>query len=296
MFRSGRLVTAAAGAAFLVSVFTAATTAMAASNGTTLAASKTVDICKIDEASWRYSGEIAVWNSGAVATQGLIITDCIENKVGPGAFTQHYCQGIVPGQSPAQIPPGTTQQTALLYRYSVEGAPLSGTIRNSAQLTITNHSGSLGKPKGPNPKATYSGLIPPPFCSNDVEGGCVYTRGYWGHKPGVVWPAPYDRTAQFYFSGATWATAVEAPGAGNGYWILAPQFIAAVLNKAKGAALPSGVSSIIDQAALWFNNASHVPSICSAGGSCGIQKTWAALLDSYNNGIYPGGPSHCGDE
>jgi hypothetical protein len=39
-----------------------------------------------------------------------------------------------------------------------------------------------------------------------------------------------------------------------------------------------------------------VPSACTANASCGTQKDWAAVLDQYNNGLYPGGPGHCGDE
>ncbi len=35
-------------------------------NGTTLAGYKTIDICTVDDATWRYSGEIAVWNEGVL--------------------------------------------------------------------------------------------------------------------------------------------------------------------------------------------------------------------------------------
>jgi len=186
-------------------------------NGTTLAASKTVDICLKDDGNWIYSGVISVWNQGAVATQGLRINDCIENKIGSNPFVQQYCQSIVPPQTPSEIPPGTTQLTAILYLYSFDAAPLTGTIRNNAQLTILNHSGSLGTPKGPNPKATYIGSIPPPLCSTGGGGGCVHTQGYWGNKPGVVWPAPFDRSAPFFNSGLTWQGILNNPPGGNGY-------------------------------------------------------------------------------
>ena len=35
---------------------------------------------------------------------------------------------------------------------------------------------------------------------------------------------------------------------------------------------------------------------CYVGGSCDTQKDWGAILDDYNNGLYEGGPLHCGNE
>lgn len=165
-------------------------------SGTTLAAYKTIDICAIDATTWKYSGEVSVWNQGAVPTTGLKILDYIQKKASGPTWTTAFGPLDIGGG--AVIPPGTTQLTALTFPYSFQGGGvLTGYgIRNVADLTITNHSGSLGTPKGPSPKATYTGPIPPPACS--VPCGCTYTRGYWGSKRGVVWPAPYDRSATFY--------------------------------------------------------------------------------------------------
>ena len=52
-------------------------------NGTTLAAYKTIDICLLPSGGWRISGEIAVWNEGAIDTENFTINDFIEYKVGP---------------------------------------------------------------------------------------------------------------------------------------------------------------------------------------------------------------------
>lgn len=228
-----------------------------------------------------------------MATQGLLINDYIQEKniSGPNWTTVFGPTEIGGG---AVIPPGTTQLTALTFPYSFVGAPLSRDIRNVANLTITNHSGSLGTPKGPSPKATYTGTKPPPACT--VPCGCTYTRGYRGNKPGVVWPAPYDRGATFYYSGQTWEQILNASGGGNGYYILGPQFIAATLNVANGACLPDGVKDTLALAQAWFNNPAHTPVTCSTPSSCGTQKTWAGILDDYNNGVNPGGLAHCGDE
>jgi hypothetical protein len=155
--------------------------AFAQRNGTTLAAYKTLDICSVNATTWRYFGAVSLYNEGAVATEGLVITDTLQSKVdtdwvtGPTVFS---ISGTV-------IPPGTTATTAVVFPYLIEGAPLAGMIRNVATVTITNHSGSIGTPKGPEPKATFTGTVSP--CPE--PGGCTHTQGYWGNKPGVIWPA-----------------------------------------------------------------------------------------------------------
>lgn len=257
-------------------------------SGTTLAASKTIDICDMGDGNWKYSGDISVWNEGAVATEGLAIQDCIQNKTGSGQFVDTYCTNIPVF---AQIPAGTTMLTATVFHFEIIAPALTGDIRNVARITITNHSGSLGTPKGPEPKATWLGGQPPPCY---VPPTCTYSQGYWGNKPGVVWPAPYDRNADFFLSGQTWQQVMDTPTGGNGYYILAYQYIAAVLNQANGAAVPSGVQDTLNLAKAWFETSS--PASCPKGNTCGIQKTWGGTLEDYNTGNYPGGPEHCGDE
>ncbi len=261
-------------------------------SGATLDASKTFDICSIDSTTWRYSGIISVWNSGAVSTIGLAINDFVESKVGGGPdWTFGF---IVPVAVSGEIPAGTTEGTAVTFPYSIDAPAVVGSIRNNLTVTILNHSGHLGVAFGPNPKVSFTGTILP--CPTDL--GCTYTQGYWGNKPGVVWPAPYSRDAFFYLSGQTWQGVLDtAPSASPGYYQLAHQYIAAVLNIHKAehpAYVPSGIQDILNQAAVWFG--ANAPSACTAKGSCGLQKTWAATLDEYNNGLYPGGPGHCGDE
>lgn len=255
-----------------------------AKNGTTLAAYKVIDICQVDANYWRYSGYIAVWNEGAVATQGLAITDTIQNK--PGTIWQNaYNVPIVVAQ---QIPAGTTLATPTIFPYSAVLGPLSGTIRNVANVTITNHSGST-TPKGPETKATFTGTIKP--CVQ-TGGGCAYTQGYWGSKPDVVWPQPYSRSNIFYLSSLTWQQVLDQPvNTAPGYYQLAHQFIAATLNVANGASVPDGVSTTLALAEEWLN--ANGPSACAANGSCGMQRDWAEVLDQYNNGLYAGGPPHC---
>ena len=78
------------------------------------------------------------------------------------------------------------------------------------------------------------------------------------------------------------------------YYILAHQYIAAGLDGAYGACVPSGVQDTLDLAAAWL--AANTQAACSGAGSCGQQKDWAATLALYNTGNYPGGPSHCASE
>lgn len=274
-------------------------------NGTTLAAYKTIDICQVraptdtDPGLWRYSGEIALWNEGAVDTVGLTIVDVIENKVGNGKWQTAYTTltiSPVQGVDTLVIPAGTTMETAITIPYSYDGPPLPGMIRNRATITILNHSSSLGKPKGPEPKATWSGEVKP--CPAPC--GCTYTQGYWRNKPGVVWPDGYVRDDlvdhPFFLSGQTWQQVMDTSvNVSQGYYQLAHQYIAAVLNKANGACVPKGIQDTLDLAEAWFET--YGPSACaSCGNCCGLQKDWAEVLDDYNNGIYPGGPLHCGDE
>lgn len=253
-------------------------------NGTTLAAYKTLDICTVDDGIWRYSGVIAVWNEGVQDTSGLKIEDVIQNKTGKQWLNALYPDVFVSGE----IPAGTTKLTATSFPYSIEAGSLAGAIRNSATVTILNHSGQLGKAFGPSPKATYSGTMPPPPCDPI---GCVYTQGYWGNKSGVVWPSPYSRESQFFTLADTWQMVMDTSVAGgNAYYQLAHQYIAAVLNKASGAPVPSAIDQTLALATSWFDSSS--PGQCG-GSACGTQKAWAEVLDKYNNGTYPGGPAHC---
>ncbi len=131
-------------------------------------------------------------------------------------------------------------------------------------------------------------------CPTPTPTGCVRTQGYWGNKPNVQWPAPYSRTATFFSSGLTWQAILDTPPAGgNGYIILAHQYIAAVLNRAAGASVPSALQTVLNQATAYFNSGAD-PSDCG-GASCQTQKEWAQILDAYNNGNYAGAPSSCAD-
>jgi len=129
--------------------------------------------------------------------------------------------------------------------------------------------------------------------------GCTYTQGYW-KTHSARGPAPYDagwkqlganeEATLFFNSGKTWYQVWQTPPAGNKFYNLAHQYMAAKLNVLNGASSTADVDAAISGAEALFGGL--------AAGSTALtdaQKTqalaWAATLDSYNNGLT--GPGHC---
>jgi hypothetical protein len=97
-------------------------------------------------------GEITVTNGGDRTTENLKLVDQVEYKAGAGQFQplDGAKQTILPA---VQLGPGETKT----YPYEIIFTPVVGaTYRNTVKVTITNHSGSLGEEKGPEPKADFS--------------------------------------------------------------------------------------------------------------------------------------------
>lgn len=131
---------------------------------------------------------------------------------------------------------------------------------------------------------------------------CTLTRGYW-QTHSIYGPAPYDDTwavfgedTIFYLSELTYYEAINTPPAGgNSYFILAPQYIAAVLNQLNGASVPEEVQVAITSAVDLFGQ--YTPAeIAAMAPNDPIRQQFnalAELLDDYNNGLI--GPGHCDD-
>ncbi|WP_376791037.1 hypothetical protein [Thermoflexus sp.] len=98
-------------------------------------------------------GTICVTNTGAVTTTGLAITDVVEVKTGSGQ-PQPFITVTVNVSAKPVLNPGETY----CYPYQIPFKPSSGVhqYRNHAIVTILNHSGHLGEPFGPEPKADFS--------------------------------------------------------------------------------------------------------------------------------------------
>lgn len=300
-FQAGALTALAFGGLSLV-----ATAQAAGVNGTTINAVKTMDICDTGTTvdgipQWRYSGEISVANGGAVTTTGLNLYDAIQNKIGSGQFADvtGLNQTVVSkaSETPVNLLPNT-QQT---FAYNIQGKwlPLGG-IRNRVKVTITNHSKYIGQDFGPEPKFTWAGTDvtganKPPLCQPQDGGGdsgCTLTQGYWKTHT-ESWPTPYLPSATFYLSGMSWIDTFNTSPNGNGYYILAHQFMAAKLNLANGASAPTSIQAALGDAEAFLT--ANTPASCNQSNfNCNQQKATAAVLDDYNNGVYAGGPPHCG--
>lgn len=292
----------------LLVITLAATGAYAQSpkSGSTLQAAKTLDICDNGDGTWKYFGEVAVWNTGTADAQGLNITDCLQAKLNSDKKSPQNVACLLNVQNngpsgPTTTVPGLTPEgNALVFAYDFTGTystpldPSLYTIRNSAQVNITNHSGGIVT--GPNPKDTWAGGTPPsctPTC------GCTLTQGYWRTHP-EAWPAGGPQPGDLFFnSGLTYLEIMLATEAGgNAYVKLAHQYIAAVLNVANGACEPQSVVELIAESTGFFSGFPLGSSFCSSSLSgCPLQVTWAGLLDTYNSGTgaYASNPGHCGD-
>ncbi|MEN3277423.1 MAG: hypothetical protein V7631_3213 [Massilia sp.] len=269
------------------------------------AATATLDVTSIDATGqWRYSGVVTV----PAAPGARIQVDArIQNQTSRAGYRDAI-------RASTGTPVAREGETVVV-PYSVEGPPLTlGELRSALTVQVQD---SLTSPTLRTLFAESATVSPSAVCGCPPK-GCVRTQGYWGNKPGVVWPAPYSRKALFFSSGRTWQQILDMPPRGSAYMILAHQYIAAVLNRAAGASAPAAVQSVIDAAGAWLRSGT-VPWTCGYGGyggygghdkhggqgkhggygkhgahdSCAQQKTWAGILDTYNNGQYPGAPKLC---
>lgn len=120
--------------------------------------------------------------------------------------------------------------------------------------------------------------------------GCTRTQGYW--KNHANWPCPY--TPDGYICGKTKITLFEGlttPPDGNPYWILAQQYVPALLNKTSNLGnIPPEIQALIDEARLFFLGRDPDSPLDDALRARVLEI--ARLLDEFNNGL--GGLPHCG--
>lgn len=128
--------------------------------------------------------------------------------------------------------------------------------------------------------------------------GCTLTQGYW-KTHSEFGPAPYDdnwaklsdgASTLFFNSGKTWYEVFWTPPAGNVYFNLAHQYMAAKLNFLNGADA-SAAQAAFDAATALFNANTPAQAGALKGGARNTWLTLATTLDEYNNGLI--GPGHC---
>lgn len=247
------------------------------------AATATIDVCH-DTVSgeWLYAGAVAVNGSGLRDSSVVQVEYWVDNKTTDAGYQPVL---RVPKVSAATSIGNTRTQT---FSIAAQALPL-GSLRASSQIVVAD----LLSPGAPLALAAGQEFALA-VCGCPKPTGCTRTQGYWKSKPGVVWPAPTTRGTTFFSSGKSWQQVLEtAPQGGNGYLILAHQYIAAKLNLASNASAPAGVLSVIEKARAYFASGATIDSC--GGSACETQKTWAGILDTYNNGQYPGAPKHCPD-
>lgn len=141
--------------------------------------------------------------------------------------------------------------------------------------------------------ATYFEFTVQP-CEDNGE-GCTLTQGYW-RTHSSYGPAPYNaiwesvgEDTSFFSSDETWYSALWVSPEGDAYFILAQQYIAAVLNTNNGASSTPEVDQAMADALDWFNT--HDPGVPSSSTDGQEAVMLSQILDDYNNGLI--GPGHC---
>jgi hypothetical protein len=135
------------------------------------------------------------------------------------------------------------------------------------------------------------------------ETGCTLTQGYW-KTHSALGPAPSDpawlnigaagQNTLFFNTGLSWYTIFNMPpSGGNGFLILAHQYMAAKLNILNGATPTADVSAAITFAEAYFNGKGAGVTSESNATLNNTLKTYAATLESFNSGAT--GPGHCDD-
>ncbi len=135
---------------------------------------------------------------------------------------------------------------------------------------------------------------------NVPQTGGTLTQGYW-KTHSEFGPAPYDDTwAQlpngastiFFLSGQSYYNVLQTPPAGNSYYQLAHQYIAAKLNILNGTSAPDEVISAMAQAKSLFNT--YTPANINKNKTLkSLFTSLASLLDQYNTGVI--GPGHASE-
>jgi hypothetical protein len=141
--------------------------------------------------------------------------------------------------------------------------------------------------------------------------GCTLTQGYWKTHSSYG-PAPKDDAwfaigdvdkdgisegpdETFFKSGKSWYEVFWTAPAGNPYYNLAHQYMAAKLNIANGASSTPAVDAAILAAESLFNT--YTPAqVAGLKANSSVRKQFVELaitLDSYNNGLI--GPGHCSE-
>jgi len=276
------------------------------------------------------SGTTAFSSSAKTVTFGAPTTEIdetitISDTVPAGAVctgTNTPVTGCTAGNPPPTgVPSGTLTATTSPYSKTFTYTRIIGpfqvadcgdhNVDNTAGF-VTNDTGTLG-----SQSVHIVAHVPCPT-------GCTLTQGYW-KTHSIRGPAPFDPTwnqlpvlpyapadsyvplggtaenLAFFYSGQTWYQVFwTSPKGGNAYYILAHQYMAAVLNllKPNPATPPAAVTAALNSALALFQNALNTPlTIGSLSGGSATRAVWISLastLEAFNTGAI--GPGHCTED
>lgn len=152
---------------------------------------------------------------------------------------------------------------------------------------------SFATPRGVQGSATASVVVTVPAT------GCTLTQGYWKNHADPA-SRRYDPTwnylsqgsaTLFASSGQSWLTVFRTAPAGNAYYTLAHQYMAARLNHLAGAGSTPAVDAAMASSWAFFSGRNPAVKLTSAEKS--NATTWAGVLAQYNEGAT--GPGHCSE-
>ena len=164
-----------------------------------------------------------------------------------------------------------------------------------ANETHTN-TASFDQDTGTDGSAQYTVTLDVVGCGD--YGVCTLTQGYWkthssygpASRPDATWDALANGpNTTFFSSGKSWYQVFWTAPKGDAYYILAHQYMAAVLNQMNGANTSTIDSTLAAARTILANSAPGT----LKGANANNAKTLAGILDQYNNGLI--GPGHCSD-
>lgn len=280
------------------------------------------------DSNFTVSGEITISNPAATTAKILSVTDIVSGGFAmdvdcPGGLPQMLAGGdtlvcTYATPSGGELPNADSRtNTATVVSEYVDGgtgtAPVVfGSVPDSETDECVDVSdsleGALGMVCVGDPPAefvfNYTYQVGPYYVCGDHTVYNTATATATANDSGATHsefgPAPYDDTwkllpggasTYFFLSGKTWLGVFNTAPAGNTYYILAHQYMAARLNILNEATSTPAVDAALAGALLFFT--AKKPSSSLSAGQKAQLLAWATTLDQYNNGVI--GPGHCSE-
>jgi hypothetical protein len=125
----------------------------------------------------------------------------------------------------------------------------------------------------------------------EVIKNCTLSQGYWkNHSEDLAWQT-LGKNTPFFQSGKTYFEIMSISPAGNSYYQLARQYVAAKLNSLNGSAMPSNVQTAYNQATALF--VAYSPDqVAEIKGHREPRNNFifnAGVLEKYNTGVFSTG-------